>query len=526
MKIRQYVLLFVLGFSVALIVGSSQTSPGYMDADYYTATGLQLVRGEGFSEPFIWNYLDAPKGLPHPSHGYWLPLPSLLAALGMLLTRNIGFEGAQIGFILLAGLIPPLTASIALSLTESRQNAILAGIFAIFPIFYLPYYPTADTFGLYMSLGGLFFILPTLIRNVMLRNLVFGLIAGLMYLTRADALIWLAAAIAMLLFQVGERSTFNGKRFNYLAPGFLSVLLGFFLPVFPWLIRNQLAFGTPFSPGGIKAVWFTSYNQLFAFPADQFAFEQWWSTGIKEILRVRWWALGQNLQTCLAVQGGLFLTPFMVIGAWQLRRDFRIKLGLGVWLVTFLVMTFVFPFAGARGGFFHSGAAVQPLLWALAAIGLHSFVVWGNRVRGWHIRQATIVFSAAFTIFLVLLSVFIVGQRVLGGGERGQTWDGGYVYHTQLNEVFSELSIPADAIIMVNNPPGFYLASDRPAIVIPDGDVENSLAAAKRYQAKYLILEINHPQGLSALYQSPDQNPDLSLLWSDDQTHIFAIADP
>jgi len=497
-----------------------------MDADYYTATGLQLARGEGFSEPFIWNYLAAPNGLPHPSHGYWLPLPSLLAALGMLVTGDLGFAGAKIGFILLAAIIPPLTASIAHTLTESRQNAVLAGIFAIFSIFYLPYYPTTDTFGLYMLFGGLFFILPTGVRNGLARSLIFGLLAGLMYLTRADALIWLLVALAMAIFQNNSRQSHSSPRFPLSALRIALVLIGFFVIIIPWLIRNQLEFGTPFSPGGITAAWFTSYNQLFAFPADQFSFEQWWSSGIREILKVRWWALGQNIQTMLAVQGGLFLTPFMVIGAWQLRHDIRINLGLAAWLATFLVMTFVFPFAGARGGLFHSGAALQPLFWALAAIGLDGFVAWGNRVRGWHIRQAGIVFSAAFAIFVILLSVFIVGQRVLGWGDNGQAWDGGYEYHRKLDEALSELSLHPDEIIMVNNPPGLYLASDRPTIVIPDGDIETTLAAAQQYQAKYLILEINHPQGLNALYQNPGQNPALDLLWSDDQTHIFAISGP
>ena len=520
MKFRQYIVLFVLGLGATLLVSAVQSSPGYMDADYYYATGLQLARGEGFNEPFLWNYLDAPDGVPHPSHGYWLPLPSLLALFGLSISGSLGFSGAKIGFIILAGLIPPLTAAIAYTLTERRPTAMLAGLFGAFSIFYLPYYATTDTFGLYMFFGGLFFVIPSIIRKDLIRSIVFGIIAGLMYLTRADALIWLLIALAFASYKFGDT-----KHFTLNAPRIALVLIGFFAIVTPWLIRNQLAFGTLLSPGGIKAAWFTSYNQLFAFPADQFGFDQWWSSGIVEILRVRWWALGQNVQTALAVQGGIFLTPFIVIGAWRFRGDFGVRLGLLTWLVTYAVMTLVFPFAGARGGFFHSGAALQPLLWALAAIGIDGFVIWGNRVRGWHTRQARTVFATAFTAFAVILSVFIVGQRVLGWGENGQAWDGGYEYHRQLNGVLFGLSISPDEIIMVNNPPGFYLASERPAIVIPDGDVDTSLLVAEKYQADYLILERNHPQGLNELYENPDQNSALNLLWSDDQTHIFAITD-
>ncbi len=525
MKYRQFLILFVLGFGVALFVAAFQASPGYMDADYYYATGVQLASGEGFTEPFLWNYLDSPDGLPHPSHGYWLPLPSILAALGMLLSGSIGFAGAKIGFILLSGLIPPLTAAITYSLTEKRNNAILAGLFGVFSIFYLPYYPTTDTFGLYMLFGSLFFIVPSLVPNVSIRSLILGIIAGLMYLTRADALTWLLIAFAMTFLQADQREKHPAPRSSLPAIRIALVLTGFFTIVTPWFIRNQGAFDTPFSPGGIKALWFTSYDQLFAFPADQFGFDQWWSSGIAEILRVRWWALGQNIQTVLAVQGSIFLTPFMVIGAWRLRADCRIKLGFFAWLITLAVMTLVFPFAGARGGFFHSGAAIQPLLWALAAIGLDGFIVWGNRVRGWYIRQARTVFATAFVVFAVILSIFVAGQRVLGWSENAQIWDGGHEYHRQLSQALLELSIHPEEIIMVNNPPGFFLASQRPTIVIPDGDVDTSLLAAQKYGASYLILEVNHPQGLNDLYDNPEDYPGLQRIWSDEQTHIFAIAD-
>ena len=70
MKAWIYLLLFILGFGVVIALAALQTTPGYMDSDYYYAGGLQLARGEGFWEKFIWNFLDDPGELPHPSHGY------------------------------------------------------------------------------------------------------------------------------------------------------------------------------------------------------------------------------------------------------------------------------------------------------------------------------------------------------------------------------------------------------------------------------------------------------------------------
>jgi hypothetical protein len=59
---RIYGFLFLLGLAVALGTASLQELPGYLDSDYYFVGGLQLVEGKGFSEPFLWNYLDDPAG--------------------------------------------------------------------------------------------------------------------------------------------------------------------------------------------------------------------------------------------------------------------------------------------------------------------------------------------------------------------------------------------------------------------------------------------------------------------------------
>ena len=76
---------------------------------------------------------------------------------------------------------------------------------------------------------------------------------------------------------------------------------------------------------------------------------------------------------------------------------------------------------------------------------------------------------------------------------------------------------------MVNNPPGYYAATERAAIVIPYGDVETLLKAALRYQAKYVILESNHPQPLDPLYENPEDQIGLNYLATYEDAHIFEI---
>ncbi|HRN50538.1 MAG TPA: hypothetical protein PK551_04390 [Anaerolineales bacterium] len=91
---KDYLSLFLAGLVVLLLVASLQHSPGYMDAEYYLLTGQQLAAGRGFSEPVVWNYLDTPAGLPHPSHTYWMPLPSLVIAASTTVF-GAGFNGGR-----------------------------------------------------------------------------------------------------------------------------------------------------------------------------------------------------------------------------------------------------------------------------------------------------------------------------------------------------------------------------------------------------------------------------------------------
>ena len=98
MKLRQTLLLILMSMLVNLAVASFQAVPGYMDAEYYFLGGRQLALGEGFQEPILWNYLDDPDGLPHASHAYWMPLASILAAIGMKLTGIPTFSMARIVF--------------------------------------------------------------------------------------------------------------------------------------------------------------------------------------------------------------------------------------------------------------------------------------------------------------------------------------------------------------------------------------------------------------------------------------------
>ncbi len=478
--------------------------------------------------------------LTHPMHigCHWPPCSLRRGRLfsDLLPGRQPGF-----GFLAVAAAIPPLTAALAWSFTSRRNLAIVSGLLAVFSAFYLVFLPVTDTFGLYMLFGGIFFFLlsrvssPSTRISLIINSLVLGVIAGLMHLTRADGLLWLLIAfVAIFLFRKPGQSFFS------VIFSLLPVLVGYLIIMTPWFVRNYFAFGSPLGPGGAKMLWLTTYDQLFAYPSSQLTFTAWWQSGITSILKSRLWAMGINLERTLAEQGEIFLLPLIGMGFWHLRRDKRVQLAGLAWLLTFGAMTVAFPFAGARGGFFHSGAALQPVWWALAPIGLERTIEWGRRKRGWDVAQAGAIFRPALVALAILLTAGISWGRLIGlKGEQtsgssslpvastaqsGQTWSQENNAYRQINDYMIKKGATPTDIIMVANPPGYYLASGNPTIAVPDGDIGTLLAVAKRYSAVYLILEDGSvPAKLMPVYDQPIGQVDLVYMAEMDNARIFLI---
>ena len=526
MKHRTYFIIFIIGLLVRVAVALLQKSPGFMDAEYYFIGGRHLAQGDGFTEYILWNYLDDPTGIPHPSHGYWMPLTSILASIGMVIAQNQSFAVAQTVFILIGSFFPPLTAYLCYQLTQNRGSAILAGGLAILPAFYLPFMTTSDTFGIYAVLGALFFILLSapIASKRLLTPFLLGVIAGLMHLSRADGIMWLGFAIISVLFYLAPLNQQERTRLRAIFEGCILIIGGYLAIMGPWFIRNMQVFGSPMAPGGSRSLWIIEYNELFIFPASQLTMERWWAAGLETILQTRIWALKINLQRSIAEQGMIFLTPLILIGLWQYRRDFRIKLGAFVWFCTLVVMTFVFPYQGARGGFFHSSAALLPLLWVTATIGLNAALEWASRARGWNIKEAGIVFSVATILIAGLLTGFVLLSNVFGGNADQPQWEENRITYQHLEQTILKLGAHPEDIVLTTNPPGYFAHTNRSAIAIPDGNIKTLLDVAEKYQGKFLVLEKDHPEGLDDLYDNPEMHPSgLQYLTTVEDTHIFII---
>lgn len=505
--------LFALALGIRLLTAWPLQQPGYTDAYYYAVGAQQLHAGQGFEEPFIWNYLDPPEGVPHPGYAYWMPLTAILGWLGLALLGD-SFGAMQMPFVLISALLPLVAYAIAWDLTRKQGHAVIAGLLAVFPGFYAHVLVLPDNFALFALAGSV--CLWTAGRGLRDRKPLWfglaGLAAGIGHLTRADGLllvgIALVAAMAQALPRIRAGNRKQGPGWTWLASGAL-VLGGYLMVMGPWFLRNWLVLGTPLAGAGTRTMFLTTYDDVFAYgrPLTLGSYLDW---GWGEILGSKAQALWINLQRLWVENLLIFLLPFSALGLWALRRE-RLLWPFFLYLpLLFIAMTFVFTFPGVRGGLFHSGGVLLPFFFAAAGPGLEVVLRWAaRRLRGWHFRKAWPVFGGGLVGLAVLVTALALWRAdVYNGGwneqDRGYAKVGSWL-HTQG---------AGQSVVMVGNAPGFTWHTGHMAIAIPNEPLDTILDAADRYGAHYLVLDSARPRTTDALYSGEAMDTRLSLRYT------------
>ena len=215
---------------------------------------------------------------------------------------------------------------------------------------------------------------------------------------------------------------------------------------------------------------------------------------------------------------------FIIIGLYKYRKNFRIMYITLFWVLLLMVMSFVFPYAGSRGGFFHSGAAYQPFLWAMAAEGFNGLVENGCVKRKWNFNQAFNILGIGFILIMVFYTGFVLKIKVIGSeGSQGLLWNQSWEKYEEIYQFIDTHDQSLDQTVLINNPPRYYLVSGDNAVVIPNGDLDTLLEVAHLFNAKYLILEKVHVPGLDFIYKNPTDTESLTYLGMTGDTKIFSI---
>jgi hypothetical protein len=497
---RDLLLLYVLGLIVNGAVALLVRDPGYLDATYYLNGGVALAEGRGFSAPYIWNYVGAPAALPAPSFTYWQPLPALLSALGIVLFGRWmpAFDAAQMVFMLLGAALPLLSYAAAVQIGQ-RRHALLAGLLTVFGGYYVVYWSLPESFTPFALSGAGALILAGTGRasRRWWAWLLAGACAGLAHLARADGLL-LAGVVALSALLAWGQQPAPRLRARLGWAGLATA--GYLLVMAPWFARNLAAFGSVQAPGGLSTLWMVEYNDLFRYPSDLTP-ARFFAAGAVAILRARGQALLGNLATFTGVHNMVFLLPLTLIGAWQRRRDARLLPALLYAPLLFAAMTFAFALPGLRGGWLHSGAALVPLVTALAVVGLDHAIGWAARRRGWRAGEAWQVFAVASVLIAAAVTAFVMLTRVVGtDNPRAIAWNQGGAVYRKIGAALDAIDAPQDALVMSNNPPGLYLRAGRGGVPIPAGPEAMLLRAADDYGVTLLVIDHNIPPELESFY--------------------------
>jgi hypothetical protein len=253
-------------------------------------------------------------------------------------------------------------------------------------------------------------------------------------------------------------------------------LFGYVIIMTPWFARNLASIGTLLPTGGTQAVWYLSYDDLFNYPPriNPAAFT---AEGLQELIDIRLDVLRPTLETFIAVEGMVVLTPLMLMALWKRRKQpfyqpfavFVIGIHLAFWLL--------FPFPGMRGGLFHAVAALIPWWAALGVTGIDDAVHWiARRRRNWNARTASRLFTVILVLGVAYLSWTISEPRRI----RPYTLP----IYTDL-----EAALPSEARIMINDPSQLYYYTGFGGVTFPNEPPETILTIAEVYDIDYVVVE-------------------------------------
>jgi hypothetical protein len=513
--------------------------PSYMDAYYYSTNGIRLAGGHGFSEMIVWQFLDNPDGLPIPSHTYWMPLPSVLAAIGYLIRAD--FLGEQLVFWLLSGLLPILAFAISLFISGERWQAWVAALLTASGSFYGAFFSQPSTFTPFALFGGLCLLMLGLsstsrvdsgvaaaekihLRKQRLLWLLAGVFAGFAHLTRADGALLIVAAGLIWIIQIRRRiSLFDSSSESELVGGvyrkpirdLILFIAGYLLIMGGWLLRNWIVIGRPLSTVSMQSIFLTTYDDLFSY-GRSLNLENYLAWGLDNIILSKLESLWVAIQTLIVVPGVIFLVPFVVIALvhFYRRPAQRALLRPAVWysLLLIITMSMIFTFPGMRGAIFHSSSALWPWSTALAAAGIGLSVDWvASRLPHWQPEKAKRRFSVLF-ILLAFAFGFYVSES------RANPPEDPDLYH-QIKDL-----LPPDAIVMSGNAPAVNYHMDLPAVSVPNEPVDVVVQSARRYGVTHLMLDEDTPDPLTDIYSGKVLDPRVELIQEFGAVKVYQLS--
>jgi hypothetical protein len=497
MKKFDLFILYVTSLALLSINLIFQKAPGYMDTEYYFLGGRQIIEGD-LSLPVIWNYLDDPETLPHPLFSYWMPFASLLSGLSMLVFGST-FMGSRILLLLLASGLAPFTYYVSHLFKKNRFVNIISGSLAILSGFYFKLLTIPETVSPYIFLGTLFIIFST--KLLELENqpktntnyfFILGIITGFLHLSRVDGFIFFIFGLLIIFIKTYRDR--KRKNLTYWLINLFVFVISYSLIMSWWFINNINLYQSLFSPATSKAIWIATYDDTFIYPGSLLTFDYWIEYGLELRINQIIVALKLNFGTLLGVQLMIVGLPLFFIGIKRNIKKTFLRIGILHLLIILLIMTFIFPLAGSRGGFLHATSANQIILWIIVADGLQGFLEWGGSKRNWKLIRSQKMFGSAFILIIFIFTFITYKNDVIGINFDDMKWQNNYQKYEEIEKIISTYSQNKQDVIMINNPLGYHYTTDRWSVVIPNSEQEKFLELVKKYNVKFIVLDENLPE--------------------------------
>jgi hypothetical protein len=312
----------------------------------------QLENGKGFTEPFVWHFLNDYSSLEHPID-YWMPLGIVLYYVARIC---YGVEGE----VLLNIFIWSLLSVLVYKDIWAKSRSIICSAFTFCTMLfcgrYLFYLLTTDNIAFYALLGFVFFKTTGEGRS---RWYVTGAVSGLIALMRIEGLL-----IAVF---GGICEFFRFRKFKNL----LGFVIVFLLVLSPWLIRNYRVLGNPW-PSNSKAIFLADYNDMFCRDTSV-SLENYLEIGINDIVSQKVRGIWFAILNLVAAPGLFVMYPLWVLGliaVW--RQGGQYFLSIILFMVIFCGL--VIPLQAEMGTALHVSAFFFPFFAVLNGLGLNKLV--------------------------------------------------------------------------------------------------------------------------------------------------------
>ena len=98
------------------------------------------------------------------------------------------------------------------------------------------------------------------------------------------------------------------------------------------------------------------------------------------------------------------------------------------------------------------------------------------------------------------------------------------LFTRQWRKMFLDNGIQPNDVVIVRNPPGYFIGSGRSSVSLPFGDESTILAVAERYNARYLVIEKDGTfEAIQDLYDHPQDNQSFVYLGEVDGARLYRI---